>query len=445
MARVAAARWHMDERYITVLVRADELWHGTLGEYLRAVVPSEMPALWPMEALKAQAVACRSYAAWRLANRRSEHIHIHGDDSDQIFNEARIHPRTDAAIAETADVVLKRPRSAPPSGGEAEWEVFPARYVSRCGRVDCVYCRGQGGHQGRRWARRMCQYGARHLAEAGLTWRQILGAYYAGVSIVESGGHPADGASSERGGGPEGADEAQTHTGDAASQRQTDQDTGTAPTRDGTESEARPYSEGDAVPMEWYKDPATDAFAVDGQGRVVGCRVDVWPAERNFELQPGHKVYRVVDLRFVNEEQARGDTRILVQVLDRDGRPTMAKVVCAWPQQRAPRWDGTAYDWASPAHWAEFAQGSGNYDPAKHGPLGPYVVFVQDDKPAVGVASDWCVGFGLPGNRHVGYQVTFRESVAGGGDTPPNPPDTGGREPGCNLILAAIAKLLGRG
>jgi hypothetical protein len=116
----------------------------------------------------------------------------------------------------------------------------------------------------------------------------------------------------------------------------------------------------------------------------------------------------------------------------------MGKVVCAWPQQRAPRWDGTAYDWASPAHWAEFAQGSGNYDPAKHGPLGPYVVFVQETSPPApllqgeeSVASDWAVGFGLPGNRHVAYLVTFRESVVGGS------------EPGCNLILAAMAKLWG--
>ena len=35
----------------------------TLDEYLKGVVPHEMPPSWPLEALKAQAVAARSYAA----------------------------------------------------------------------------------------------------------------------------------------------------------------------------------------------------------------------------------------------------------------------------------------------------------------------------------------------------------------------------------------------
>src|SRR5262249_52236887 len=37
-----------------------------LEQYVKAVVPAEMPSTWPAEALKAQAVATRSYA---LANR----------------------------------------------------------------------------------------------------------------------------------------------------------------------------------------------------------------------------------------------------------------------------------------------------------------------------------------------------------------------------------------
>ena len=37
-----------------------------LETYLRGVVPAEMPSTWPTAALKAQAIAARSYAARRL-------------------------------------------------------------------------------------------------------------------------------------------------------------------------------------------------------------------------------------------------------------------------------------------------------------------------------------------------------------------------------------------
>ena len=197
-----------------------------------------------------------------------------------------------------------------------------------------------------------------------------------------------------------------------------------------------------------WKDPWTDSHQVGSDGRVIGSRVDIRKAEDvlGHELATGSIVYRVVSLRFVNEEQARGDTRILVNVIDRNGVPTMAKVINAWPQQKAPSWDETTYDWASPAHVAEFAQGSGNYDPSKHGPLGPYVIYIEQAQEQSLVTSDWCVGFGLPGNRHVQYQVTFQECLAYTddvyGDTPEPPPILVPETNGCNLIVAGLAKLL---
>ncbi|HEX9775816.1 MAG TPA: SpoIID/LytB domain-containing protein [Actinomycetota bacterium] len=39
-----------------------------LEQYIYGVVPREMPALWPMAALKAQAIAARSYSAWKREN-----------------------------------------------------------------------------------------------------------------------------------------------------------------------------------------------------------------------------------------------------------------------------------------------------------------------------------------------------------------------------------------
>ena len=40
-------------------------------EYIKGVVPSEMPASWPMEALKVQAVAARTYAWWTVLSTRN--------------------------------------------------------------------------------------------------------------------------------------------------------------------------------------------------------------------------------------------------------------------------------------------------------------------------------------------------------------------------------------
>lgn len=43
-----------------------------IENYLRGVVPSEMPSIWPMEALKAQAVAARSYAYTQIQSNKAK-------------------------------------------------------------------------------------------------------------------------------------------------------------------------------------------------------------------------------------------------------------------------------------------------------------------------------------------------------------------------------------
>jgi stage II sporulation protein D len=53
-----------------------------LEAYLYGVVPSEMPHRWPPEALKAQAVAARSYA---LATRRSGEFDVYSDVRSQVY------------------------------------------------------------------------------------------------------------------------------------------------------------------------------------------------------------------------------------------------------------------------------------------------------------------------------------------------------------------------
>ncbi len=73
--------------------------------YLRGVVPAEMAASWPMEALKAQAVAARSYTLTSL-NPRGRYD-LCATVECQVYRGASAeHPRADAAVAATAGVVV---------------------------------------------------------------------------------------------------------------------------------------------------------------------------------------------------------------------------------------------------------------------------------------------------------------------------------------------------
>lgn len=76
-----------------------------IESYLRGVVPSEMSASWPMEALKAQAVAARSYTLASLDPGGRYDLCATVDCQVYRGVEAE-HPRTDAAIAATAGVVV---------------------------------------------------------------------------------------------------------------------------------------------------------------------------------------------------------------------------------------------------------------------------------------------------------------------------------------------------
>lgn len=56
-----------------------------IDEYLRGVIPSEMPATWPIEALKAQAVVARSFTLKQVQSRRAEPYHLDSTVNDQVY------------------------------------------------------------------------------------------------------------------------------------------------------------------------------------------------------------------------------------------------------------------------------------------------------------------------------------------------------------------------
>ena len=80
----------------------------TMDNYLRGVVPLEMPALWSKAAVRAQAVAARTYAAYERAHPRATHYQICDTTSCQVYGgyDAE-HPAANAAVDATAGLALQ--------------------------------------------------------------------------------------------------------------------------------------------------------------------------------------------------------------------------------------------------------------------------------------------------------------------------------------------------
>jgi stage II sporulation protein D len=73
--------------------------------YLRGVVPSEMPASWPLQALDSQAVAARSYAIRALAP--AAPFDVYADTRSQVYRGVTAEtPRATSAVSTTAHEAL---------------------------------------------------------------------------------------------------------------------------------------------------------------------------------------------------------------------------------------------------------------------------------------------------------------------------------------------------
>ncbi len=96
-----------------------------LEEYLYAVVPSEMPASYPLEALKAQAVCARTYAYQNIVKAGLPEIGAHVDDttSYQVYHNGSENAASTTAVKETSGILLT-------------WQGEPAQnyyYSTSCG------------------------------------------------------------------------------------------------------------------------------------------------------------------------------------------------------------------------------------------------------------------------------------------------------------------------
>jgi SpoIID/LytB domain protein len=97
--------------------------HINIEEYLYSVLPSEMPAGWPPEALKAQAIAARSYSLAMMERSRSKPFDVYGSTRSAAYRGVGSeHPNAIEAVDATRGIYL-REENGP----------FPAFYSANSG------------------------------------------------------------------------------------------------------------------------------------------------------------------------------------------------------------------------------------------------------------------------------------------------------------------------
>ncbi|MDF3820636.1 SpoIID/LytB domain-containing protein [Leptospira sp. 96542] len=76
-------------------------------EYLMAVVPSEVSASWPREALRAQAICARTYVLREILNRKNQVYDVDTSTNTQVYKgKNKEHKNTTEAVFDTAGLIL---------------------------------------------------------------------------------------------------------------------------------------------------------------------------------------------------------------------------------------------------------------------------------------------------------------------------------------------------
>ena len=159
-----------------------------IENYLKGVIPSEMPTSWDVEAHKAQAIAARSYALANLGKRASKGYDLNDTPSDQAYGGASAENRgTTKAVNDTRGIVLTHNQ-----------KIISAFYTASAGGKtksasaawggNVPYLRSvpsYDGHIGRKGhGVGMSQHGANNLAKQGYNAYQILKYFYKDVSFA---------------------------------------------------------------------------------------------------------------------------------------------------------------------------------------------------------------------------------------------------------------------
>jgi len=151
-----------------LIIAADggRLWgvnYVSLRQYLHSVVGSEVSPSWPAEALKAQAVAARSYALTYYFRPMNSLFHLGATEYYQVYK------GTETEAASTKKAV----------------DVTAGEFVSyRGGIVESLYAASDDIVAEAFQGKGMSQLGALSLAEGGYSYKQILANYYPGTGVA---------------------------------------------------------------------------------------------------------------------------------------------------------------------------------------------------------------------------------------------------------------------
>lgn len=159
-----------------------------IEDYTKGVVPSEMPSGWESEALKAQAIAARSYALANLGKRARLGFDLNDTTEDQVYGGASAETiKTNHLVEETKGLVLIY-----------DSKIIPAYYYASAGGQtvnastawgsDLPFIRSvpsfddnvkKNGH-----GVGMSQHGANNLAKQGNNAYQILQYFYKNIKFA---------------------------------------------------------------------------------------------------------------------------------------------------------------------------------------------------------------------------------------------------------------------
>lgn len=180
------------------VILQDKTVEMELEEYIFGVVCAEMPMSWPEEAVKAQAVAARTYALYQKSAKKHENGDVCGDSSccqayktqaelETLWGEnaAFYVQKARQAVADTAGEVVVY-------GGEPAATVYHASSVGSTNAAEEVWGRAvdylvavetQSEEEAKGHGVGMSQWGAKALAQEGKTYREILAHYYPGTTL----------------------------------------------------------------------------------------------------------------------------------------------------------------------------------------------------------------------------------------------------------------------
>lgn len=116
LLREGGAPWYLGT--LEIIAQGQELLlinELSLEEYLYYVIPSEMPATYPEEALRAQAICARTYAYGKIRAAGYPSYGAHLDDSVQyqVYHNQEAQARTTEAVRKTYGIVLETPDGEP--------------------------------------------------------------------------------------------------------------------------------------------------------------------------------------------------------------------------------------------------------------------------------------------------------------------------------------------